>query len=170
MTAPAGVGSYPIAPKSPKRGFSTPDAAARLGSIELNWPSDLGDWADFRMNANPVLRRFGLDESDRAVVSHADDVGMCQATVGAFVDLVEAGIVSSTAVMAPCPWFPLAAAGGREHPAADVGVHLTLNCEWGAIRWGPIPTRDPASGLLDADGYSPRPVVGGLHQAYRRAA
>jgi hypothetical protein len=55
--------------------------------------------------------------------------------------------------MVPCPWFPLAAAFCREHPTVDMGVHLTVNCEWEAYRWGPISTRDPASGMLDAQGY-----------------
>jgi predicted glycoside hydrolase/deacetylase ChbG (UPF0249 family) len=39
------------------------------------------------------------------------------------------------------------------HPTVDVGVHLTLTSEWPAYRWRPLSTRDPASGLLDRDGY-----------------
>jgi len=34
-----------------------------------------------------------------------------------------------------------------------MGVHLTLASEWDVYRWGPISTHDPASGLLDAEGY-----------------
>ena len=32
-------------------------------------------------------------------------------------------------------------------------MHLTLNSEWSSYRWGPISTRDPASGLMDEEGY-----------------
>jgi chitin disaccharide deacetylase len=78
---------------------------------------------------------------------------MCQATLTALADLFDFGLVSSAAVMVPCAWFPSLAKYCREHPQADVGVHTTLNCEWTAYRWGALSTCDPASGLLDGDGY-----------------
>src|SRR5690606_40006422 len=52
-----------------------------------------------------------------------------------------------------CAWFPSVAAYCREHPEADMGVHLTLTCEGDVYRWGPISTADPASGLIDSEGY-----------------
>lgn len=105
------------------------------------------------MNPNPVLRELGFAQNDRVVILHADDVGMCQSSVTAFADLVEFGLISSGAVMVPCPWFPSVAAYCRETPGVDLGVHLTLTSEWDSYRWGPISTRDPASGLLDGEGY-----------------
>ena len=105
------------------------------------------------MNPNPVLKRLGFEDNDRLVILHADDVGMCQASLTAFANLVDFGLVSSGAVMVPCPWFPAVAAYCREHPGVDLGVHLTLTSEWDAYRWGPISTRDPASGLMDEEGY-----------------
>ncbi len=102
---------------------------------------------------NSALHTLGFDARDRVVVIHADDIGMCQATLPACAELFDAGLVSSAAVMVPCPWFPAAAAYCRAHPEADMGVHLTLNCEWNSYRWGPISTRDLRSGLIDAEGY-----------------
>jgi hypothetical protein len=107
------------------------------------------------MTPNPVLRRLGLSSDDRAVIIHADDLGMCQATLAGLEELLDAGIVSSGAIMVPCPWFRAAARFAVEHPRADLGVHLTLTCEWTTYRWGPVSTVDPASGLLDAEGYFP---------------
>ncbi|MEP7191057.1 MAG: polysaccharide deacetylase family protein [Roseiflexaceae bacterium] len=105
------------------------------------------------MTPNPALRRLGFADSDRVAIIHADDIGMCQASVTAFADLTGFGLVSSGAVMVPCAWFPAAAVGSRAKPDADLGVHLTLTCEWDAYRWGPISTRDPESGMIDAEGY-----------------
>ena len=102
---------------------------------------------------NAVLKSLGFDARDRVAVIHADDIGLCQATLPAFADLLDFGLVSSAVVMVPCPWFPATAAFCRDHPEVDMGVHLTVNCEWAAYRWGALSTRDPASGLLDADGY-----------------
>jgi predicted glycoside hydrolase/deacetylase ChbG (UPF0249 family) len=102
---------------------------------------------------NPLLQRLGLGPGERAVLVHADDVGLCQATIPAFAGLIEQGLVSTGSVMVPAPWFPEAAAFCRSHPEADLGVHLTLTSEWTGYRWGPVSTRDPATGLLDAAGY-----------------
>jgi predicted glycoside hydrolase/deacetylase ChbG (UPF0249 family) len=102
---------------------------------------------------NPLLKKLGFANTDRLAIIHADDVGMCQATLPALADLFDFGLVSSAATMVPCAWFPSLAKYCREHPQADVGVHTTLNCEWTAYRWGALSTCDPASGLLGNDGY-----------------
>jgi len=102
---------------------------------------------------NPVLKRLGFDPRDRVVIIHADDIGMCQATLPALADLLDASLVTSAATMVPCPWFPEVARFCRAKGDLDMGVHLTLTCEYQSYRWGPISTRDPATGLLDRDGY-----------------
>jgi predicted glycoside hydrolase/deacetylase ChbG (UPF0249 family) len=72
---------------------------------------------------------------------------MCQASVQAFKDLWEFGIITSGAVMVPCPWFPAAAEVYRQNPQVDMGVHATLNCEWTAYRWRAVSTSDPQTGF-----------------------
>ena len=104
------------------------------------------------MTQNPVLRKLGFSAGDRVVIVHADDVGMCHATVPAFFELATGGLVSAGSVMVPCPWFREAAAEARRNPEADLGVHLTLTSEWENYRWGPVANRDCTSGLADATG------------------
>lgn len=105
------------------------------------------------MNPNPLLKKLGFSDTDRLVIIHTDDIGMCHASVQAFKDLWEFGTITSGAVMVPCPWFPATAEMCRANPEMDMGVHATLNAEWESYRWSPLSTRDQASGLMDADGY-----------------
>ncbi len=105
------------------------------------------------MGPNPVLKRLGFADSDRLVIIHVDDVGNTQASLNAYADLVDFGLISSGSTMVPCPWFPAVAVYNRSHPGLDLGVHLTLNCEWSGYRWGPVSTREMASGLIDSEGY-----------------
>ena len=46
------------------------------------------------MGPNPLLRRLGLSDHDRVAVLHADDVGMCQASLEAFRRLDDFGLVA----------------------------------------------------------------------------
>jgi len=105
---------------------------------------------------NPALTQLGLAKTDRAIIFHADDIGMCQASVSAYAELLEFGLLSSASTMTPCPWFPAAARIFRQqqqNPKLDIGVHITLTSEWDQMRWGPLSTRDSQSGLLDDEGY-----------------
>jgi len=105
------------------------------------------------MKVNPVLKKLGYSKDDRVVIIHTDDIGMCHSSVTAFRELYEIGIITSGAVMVPCPWFPAVVSLKDEFPKIDLGVHLTLTSEWKHYRWGPISTREPLSGLLDPEGY-----------------
>ena len=105
------------------------------------------------LRPNPTLEKLGFSSQDRVVIIHADDIGMCQASVQAYYDLWEYGTISSGAVMMPCPWAPAAAELCRKNPDMDMGVHATLTSEWDLYRWGPLSTRDPGSGLLDSSGF-----------------
>jgi hypothetical protein len=112
------------------------------------------------MPPNPLLRKLGYSDDDRLAIIHVDDVGMCHASLQAFADLWEFGTISSGAVMVPCPWFPATAAWARAHPEVDLGVHGTVNAEWAGYRWGPVSTGDPATGLMDDEGYFHRAETG----------
>ncbi|MBI5840388.1 MAG: polysaccharide deacetylase family protein [Chloroflexi bacterium] len=105
------------------------------------------------MQPNPLLKKLGYSSTDRLVIIHTDDIGMCHASTTAFEHLWEFGTISSGAVMTPCPWFPAAAEMCRKNPQMDMGVHATFNSEWETMRWSPVSTRDPESGLIDRDGY-----------------
>jgi len=81
-----------------------------------------------------------------------DDLGLSHASNVGVYDALRSGLATSAGLMVPGPWARGAAAGYR---GEDVGVHLTLNCEYDLYRWGPI-TQAPS--LLDGDGGFPRTV------------
>jgi hypothetical protein len=104
-------------------------------------------------SVNPLIKKLGFSPSDRVVIIHSDDIGMCQATIDAYAELDEGSKISSGAVMVPCPWFLAAVDYYQSHPTTDLGIHLTLNAEWKTYRWAPLSTVDPASGLIDEQGF-----------------
>ena len=88
---------------------------------------------------NSAAAALGLGPQDRALILHADDIGMCHATLPAMRELAESGSLSSASVMVPCPWFPEVARYCRANPTLDMGVHLTLTSEWPGYRpWMPV--------------------------------
>ena len=100
--------------------------------------------------ASPLAERLGHRPGTSVLVVTADDLGSSQAATAGSYDALRRGLASSAGLAVPCPWSRAAAAGYR---GEDVGVHLVVNAELDAVRWGPI-THAPS--LLDGDGGFPR--------------
>ena len=66
---------------------------------------------------------------------------------------MEKGSVSSASIMVPCPWFSEIAAYAQAHPAADLGLHITLTSEKKYYKWGPVTSIDKVPGLVNKNGY-----------------
>ena len=114
-------------------------------------------YTEKNMKTKTLLKKLGFSPTDKVVIFHADDIGMCEASVSAYAELLDFGIMSSASTMVPCSWFPATAKVCRENAEkVDMGVHLTLTSEWELYRWSPITTNDPKSGLVDEDGYFSR--------------
>ncbi|MBE3584052.1 MAG: polysaccharide deacetylase family protein [Limnochordaceae bacterium] len=106
--------------------------------------------------------------SERRLIIHCDDMGMCQASNLAVQRLFTETPIRTGSVMVPCPWAReiihwlttgaqqpsaqdpaqstqesanpgvMLADASPRVPAWDVGVHLTLTSEWDTYRWRPI--------------------------------
>lgn len=111
----------------------------------------------------PLAERLGYKATDKLLIIHADDAGMCHSVNVATIRAMEQGVVTSASIMVPCPWFPEIAKYCREHPDADFGVHLTLTSEWKLFRWPPV-ARD-VLGLFDTEGFLPHGVPDVLAKA-----
>jgi predicted glycoside hydrolase/deacetylase ChbG (UPF0249 family) len=102
---------------------------------------------------NGFLKKMGYGPEDRVLITHIDDIGFSHAANVASFECLDVGAASCGSIMTAAPWFMEAVDRVREKPDYDVGVHLTFTCEYPFFRWPAVSTRDPASGLLDAEGY-----------------
>ncbi len=100
--------------------------------------------------ANGLL---GYPADARLLIVNADDFGMCHAINEAILQTLQAGIVSSTSLMVPCPWAPHAMQLLKEHPDTPFGVHLTVICDFTNYRWGPLTSKGAVPSLIDEAGY-----------------
>ena len=100
-----------------------------------------------------IAERLGYPADSKLLIIHADDLAVAHAIDRASFDAFERQAITSGSIMVPCPWFTEVAAYAKEHPEADLGLHLTLTSEWKTYRWGPVAWKDEVPSLLDPDGY-----------------
>lgn len=67
---------------------------------------------------------------DKYLIINADDFGMCRAANLAVMDLLKSGSITSSTIMAPCPWAYEACQFAKKNPQFAIGVHLTFTSEW----------------------------------------
>jgi len=103
--------------------------------------------------AKTLAERLGYEATDRLVIIHGDDMGMCHSANRATEAVLEYGLVGAASIMMPCPAAEEAVAYGQTHPQADLGLHLTFTAEWKDYRWGPLAPRAEVPDLLDPDGF-----------------
>jgi predicted glycoside hydrolase/deacetylase ChbG (UPF0249 family) len=97
--------------------------------------------------------------SEIRLIIKGDDMGAAHGIDVATIEAHRRGVLTTTNIIVPGPWFLEAARLLKETPTLDVGVHLALTSEWELVKWRPL-TSVPS--LVDADGYffpmvQPRP-------------
>ena len=106
-----------------------------------------------------VAERLGLPPDAKLLILHADDLGVAHSVNAASLDALDTGAISSASIMIPTPWVTEVAAYARQHPNADLGLHLTLTSEWLTYRWGSVESKDKVPSLLDSTGTFPNEVA-----------
>jgi predicted glycoside hydrolase/deacetylase ChbG (UPF0249 family) len=100
-----------------------------------------------------VAERLGYSGDSKILIIHGDDLAVAHSVDRASFQALDEEAISSASIMMTCPWVTEVAAYAREHPDADLGIHLTLTSEWKTYKWGPVAPSDQIPGLLDPDGY-----------------
>jgi predicted glycoside hydrolase/deacetylase ChbG (UPF0249 family) len=84
------------------------------------------------------------------LIVKGDDMGAAHGINVGTIAAYKQGVLTTTNVIVPGPWFPEAARLLRENPGLDAGVHLALTSEWDNVKWRPV-TAVPS--LVDEDGW-----------------
>ena len=101
-----------------------------------------------------LAERLGYNDDAKLVIVSCDDLGSCHSANVAVYSALHDGLATCASIMVPAPWARDAAL--RYQPTDDIGVHLTLNCEYEAYRFGPI-THAPS--LLSGEAGFPRRIA-----------
>ena len=101
-----------------------------------------------------LAERLGYNDDTKLVIISCDDLGACHSANVAVYEALRDGLATCASIMVPAPWARDAAL--RYRPTDDIGVHLTLNCEYEAYRFGPI-THAPS--LLSGEAGFPRHIA-----------
>jgi len=102
--------------------------------------------------------RLGFNANDRILIINNDDAGMSHSSnIGTFEGF-DKGVITSSTIMVPCPWFSEIAEYAKANPNRDFGIHLTLTSEWKYYRWTGIAPKESVKGLYDPNGYLWRSV------------
>lgn len=100
-----------------------------------------------------IAERLGYPRDSKLLIIHADDLAVAHSEDTASFDALDKNAATSASLMVPCPWLNEVAAYAKDHPEADLGLHLTLTAEWKTYRWGPVESKDKVPSLLDPSGY-----------------
>lgn len=103
--------------------------------------------------AQTWAERLGYPANAKVIVLHANELGLAYETNAAGAKLLAGGPVRSAAALVPAPWFADFAGWAQAHPAADVGLELTLNAELPNYRYKPVASTGLVPSLVGADDY-----------------
>lgn len=86
-----------------------------------------------------LAEQLGYTEEDILVIINIDDIGLHKDETEASFRALNFGMVKSGSIMVPCPNFDKVIKLWKENPEIDLGIHLTLTCEWGEkYPWAPV--------------------------------
>jgi len=104
--------------------------------------------------SGPTLaEQLGFTKDSIIVIVHADDIGMhIDQTDGSF-ETMQYGMVKTGSIMVPCPDFDRTAKIWAKNPNLDLGIHLTLNSDWGEkYGWGGVLPKNKVPSLYNSKG------------------
>ena len=86
------------------------------------------------------------------IITRGDDCGSSHSANLGMLEAAQAGLLKNISVMATCPFIDEAAAMFAGRAEFCFGLHVTLNAEWDAVKWGPVLPPEQVPSLVDKRG------------------
>lgn len=100
-----------------------------------------------------LAEQLGYSDNEILVIVNIDDIGLHKDETKASFDVFSKGMVKSGSIMVPCTNSRNAIEYWKMNPGVELGVHLTLTCEWGnKLPWAPVLSKAEVPGLYNPDG------------------
>lgn len=100
-----------------------------------------------------LAEQLGYSTDSVLLIVHADDIGMHPDQTDGTFNAMKQGMVKSGSVMVPCPDFDRVVEIWKDDPDLDLGIHLTLNSDWGKkYGWGGVLSKSQVPSLYNGDG------------------
>jgi len=116
-----------------------------------------------------LAEQLGYSNKEILVIINIDDVGLHKDETKASFRALNFGMIKSGSIMVPCPNFNHVIKLWKENPEIELGIHLTLTCEWGVkYPWTPVLPRADAPSLYNTEGIMWRNVRELLQHARRK--
>ena len=104
-------------------------------------------------NGPTLAEQLGFTKDSIIVIVHADDISMhIDQTNGSF-ETMQYGMVKTGSIMVPCPDFDRTTMIWEKNSNLDLGIHLTLNSDWGEkYGWGGVLPKSKVPSLYNSKG------------------
>ena len=92
---------------------------------------------------------LGFNSTDKLLIIHADDLGLCESVNSATFESFENEAISSASVMMTTKEISEVSEFSSKNQNYDLGIHLTVTSEWKYHKWGGILNNEDISSILN---------------------
>lgn len=96
-----------------------------------------------------ISQTLGFESTDKLLIIHADDLGLCESVNSATFESFKNGSISSASVMMTTDEVNEVASFTNNNQNYDIGIHLTVTSEWKLHKWGGVLNNEDISSILN---------------------
>ena len=97
-----------------------------------------------------VSEALGYKPTDKLLIIHADDLGLCESVNSATFESFQSGSISSASVMMTTKEINEVVSFLESNKNYDMGIHLTVTSEWKYHKWGGVLNKNDIPSILNS--------------------